>query len=127
MIASPAILEEPMHVEKNNADELASRVSGATVIRRNEPLAKRTTLRVGGPADLYVQPASETDLAAVLQFCAVRGLKFFVLGRGSNLLVRDGAAASDAHKENVNTILGLLFTFAGLGWCIGSVAGGPSQ
>ena len=90
MISSPAILEEPMHAGKNNADELAGLVSGATVIRRDEPLAKRTTLRVGGPADLYAEPASEADLVAVLKFCGARGLKFFVLGRGSNLLVRDG-------------------------------------
>ena len=46
------------------ADELARLVSSATVIRCNEPLAKRTTLRVGGPADVYVEPASEADLAA---------------------------------------------------------------
>ncbi len=73
------------------ADELARRVSAATtVVRRNEPLAKRTTLRVGGPADVYVEPASEADLAAVLKLCAARDEMFFVLGRGSNLLVRDG-------------------------------------
>jgi UDP-N-acetylenolpyruvoylglucosamine reductase len=72
------------------ADEVAQRVSRATVIRRDEPLAKHTTLRVGGPADLYVEPASERDLAAVLAYCAERGRSFFVLGRGSNLLVRDG-------------------------------------
>ena len=45
------------------ADELAACVSPATVIRRDEPLAKHTTLRVGGPADVYVEPASEEDLA----------------------------------------------------------------
>jgi hypothetical protein len=44
------------------ADELGRHVSAATVIRAREPLAKRTTLRVGGPADLYVEPASEADL-----------------------------------------------------------------
>ncbi len=66
------------------------RVSPATVIRRNEPMAKSTTLRVGGPADYYVEPANEADLAAVLKFCGVRGLKFFILGRGSNLIVRAG-------------------------------------
>ena len=79
-----------MPSETHAADELANRVSSATMIRRDEPLAKRTTLRVGGPADVYVEPASENDLAAVLKFCNERGLKFFVLGRGSNLLVRDG-------------------------------------
>jgi UDP-N-acetylenolpyruvoylglucosamine reductase len=71
-------------------NELAARVSRETAIRSREPLAKRTTLRVGGPADIYAEPASEADLAAVLKFCEARGLKFFVLGRGSNLLVRDG-------------------------------------
>src|ERR1044071_665325 len=90
MIRTGAILETPMQSDSHVADELASRVSTATVIRRDELLAKRTTLRVGGPADFYVEPASENDLAAVLQFCTTRGLKFFALGRGSNLLVRDG-------------------------------------
>jgi len=89
MIAPPNISEERMAADKNLADELSSRLSSATVIRRGEPLAKRTTLRVGGPADIYVEPASEKDLSVVVKFCAERGLKFFVLGRGSNLLVRD--------------------------------------
>lgn len=72
------------------AGELAGCVSPETVVRRDEPLAKRTTLRVGGPADFYVEPASEADLAAVLKFCGEHDIKFFVLGRGSNLIVRDG-------------------------------------
>ena len=79
-----------MRSENNAAAELAKRVSTQTAIRRNEPLAKRTTLRVGGPADIYVEPASESDLAEVLKFCAADKLPFFVLGRGSNLLVKDG-------------------------------------
>ena len=60
------------------------------MVRPDEVLARRTTLRVGGPADVYVEPASEADLAATLQFCAEGGRPFFLLGRGSNLLVRDG-------------------------------------
>jgi UDP-N-acetylenolpyruvoylglucosamine reductase len=69
--------------------ELAGLVSSVTVIRRNEPMARHTTLRVGGPADVYVEPASEEDLAAVLKFCSQREIPFFVMGRGSNLIVRD--------------------------------------
>jgi len=72
------------------AGELAGLVSSSTLIRQHEPLAKRTTLRVGGAADLYVEPATEEDLASVLRFCTRRHLPVFVLGRGSNLLVRDG-------------------------------------
>jgi UDP-N-acetylenolpyruvoylglucosamine reductase len=71
------------------AHELARCVSEATVIRCDEPLAKRTTLRVGGPADIYVEPANDEDLASVMRFCADHRLAFFVLGRGSNLLVKD--------------------------------------
>ena len=72
------------------ADEIAARVSPATVIRRDEPMAKHTTLRVGGPAEVYVEPASEVDLATIIKFCGETGAKFFLLDRGSNLLVRDG-------------------------------------
>src|SRR5690349_10180109 len=65
------------------------RLSTEAVVRRNEPLAPHTTLRVGGPADLYVQPATEDDLRSALKFCRDGGLPWFVLGRGSNLLVKD--------------------------------------
>ena len=90
MTATGAILEMPTQSQSNFASELASRVSQATLIRRDEPLAKRTTLRVGGPADFYIEPADENDLAAVLKCCRNHKVPFFVLGRGSNLLVRDG-------------------------------------
>jgi UDP-N-acetylenolpyruvoylglucosamine reductase len=90
MTPAADILENPMRIEKDIADGITGRVSHATVIRRDEPLAKHTTLRVGGPADVYVEPASEDDLANVVKFCAERDLSFFILGRGSNLLVRDG-------------------------------------
>src|SRR5580698_653200 len=90
MTPTADILENPMRMEKNIANDIAGRVSHATVIRRDEPLAKHTTLRVGGPADVYVEPASEEDLAAIVKFCDECDLPFFILGRGSNLLVRDG-------------------------------------
>jgi UDP-N-acetylenolpyruvoylglucosamine reductase len=90
MTATEEILEMPMQSKFDLADEFAARVSPATLIRRNEPLAKRTTLRVGGPVDVYIEPANENDLAEVLKICDGKGISFFILGRGSNLLVRDG-------------------------------------
>jgi UDP-N-acetylmuramate--alanine ligase len=90
MSGSAAITNGLTPAESNVADELAGRVSRETLVCRNEPLAKRTTLRVGGPADIYVEPASEADLATVLRFCGEFSVKFIALGRGSNLLVRDG-------------------------------------
>lgn len=89
MIAAP-VMESPQQNTATLAGELAGYLSASSVIRANEPLAKKTTLRVGGAADVYVEPASEADLAAVLRVCSERGENFFVLGRGSNLLVRDG-------------------------------------
>jgi len=77
-------------VDARLLNELAASLSPETVFRRDEPLAKRTTLRVGGAADAYIEPVSESELTIVLRFCSQRGLSFFVLGRGSNLLVKDG-------------------------------------
>jgi UDP-N-acetylenolpyruvoylglucosamine reductase len=80
-----------VNVSKNDLlAEIKSAVSVATVLRQDEPLAKRTTLRVGGNADFYVEPVSEAELAKLLQVCQHRQLPFVLLGRGSNLLVRDG-------------------------------------
>ena len=61
-----------------------------SVLRLNESLAKKTTLRVGGPADFYVEPCSVFDLARLFRFCTQADIPFTVLGRGSNLLIRDG-------------------------------------
>jgi UDP-N-acetylenolpyruvoylglucosamine reductase len=84
------VISEMPPREKNFVEEISKIVSRETLIRCDEPLAKHTTLRVGGPADFYVEPANENDLAAILKFCHAREIPFFILGRGSNLLVRDG-------------------------------------
>jgi UDP-N-acetylenolpyruvoylglucosamine reductase len=65
-------------------------LSAQAQVLRQEPMARRTTWRVGGPADWLVEPAGESDLAWVLQVCRAEGLPVLVLGRGSNLLVMDG-------------------------------------
>lgn len=90
MTATGAILDMSTQSQSDFAGELALRVSQKTAVRCNEPLAKRTTLRVGGPADFYVEPADPEDLARTIRLCGERQLSFFILGRGSNLLVRDG-------------------------------------
>ena len=77
MMPPNAMLERPMPNQSPIADELIQRVSRETLVRRDEPLAKHTTLRVGGPADLYIEPASEEDLARALNFCAFTVSFFF--------------------------------------------------
>ncbi len=54
------------------------------------PLSKRTTFGIGGPADVLAIAKSDADVARVLRVVEERRLPLFVLGGGSNLLVRDG-------------------------------------
>lgn len=56
---------------------------------RDEPMARHTSWRVGGPADRYYEPADRDDLIAFVQTLA-EGEPVLWLGLGSNLLVRDG-------------------------------------
>ena len=59
-------------------------------IARDVPLSGWTTLRVGGPADLFLSVQSPEDVRFALLACAQCGVPFLLLGNGSNLLVRDG-------------------------------------
>ncbi|HVU36607.1 MAG TPA: UDP-N-acetylmuramate dehydrogenase [Opitutaceae bacterium] len=68
---------------------LKEAVTRGTRLRREEPLAGRTTLRVGGAARLLAEPASVADLQVLLREAAARHVPVFVLGRGSNLIVPD--------------------------------------
>jgi UDP-N-acetylmuramate--L-alanine ligase/UDP-N-acetylenolpyruvoylglucosamine reductase len=60
------------------------------VLKLYEPMRKHTTLRVGGPARYWVEPTSEAGFAALIRFCRREDLPVQVIGRGSNLLIRDG-------------------------------------
>jgi UDP-N-acetylmuramate dehydrogenase len=57
--------------------------------RRNEPLAGYTSMRVGGPADLLAVARDAPAFMALVGFARARGLRFLVLGRGSNVVVAD--------------------------------------
>ena len=56
----------------------------------NEPLSRHTSLKVGGPADLFVTPADLADLQALMATLGANGIPWMVIGGGYNLLVRDG-------------------------------------
>ena len=59
------------------------------VYKEDEPMSVHTTFKIGGPADIFVQPASEGAVAKVVSFCNEKEIPFYVLGNGSNLLVSD--------------------------------------
>ncbi|GAB4261999.1 MAG: UDP-N-acetylmuramate dehydrogenase [Deferrisomatales bacterium] len=72
---------------KTALDLLQERVRGRTVL--NAPMDRLTTMGVGGPADVLVAPADRGDLAEALRFLAEQRIPYLVLGKGSNLIVRD--------------------------------------
>jgi UDP-N-acetylmuramate dehydrogenase len=59
-------------------------------MRTNEPLSVHTSYAIGGPADILAHPADQKDLILLLQAIKTQKLRYFVLGGGTNLLVRDG-------------------------------------
>jgi UDP-N-acetylmuramate dehydrogenase len=69
------------------ATELARRLGVRAT--RDEPLARKTTMRVGGPADLLATAHNAFELRALVRFARARELPWFVLGRGSNLVISD--------------------------------------
>lgn len=58
-------------------------------VRAREPLAKHTTYRIGGPADLFVTCDTVADLAEAVRICEEDGVAWTVIGKGSNLLAAD--------------------------------------
>ena len=70
-------------------DELQA-VMGDGEIRLYEPLSSHTTMRVGGPAQFWAEPETEEGFARLALHCRREGIPLMVMGRGSNLLVRDG-------------------------------------
>ncbi|HZM72963.1 MAG TPA: UDP-N-acetylmuramate dehydrogenase [Candidatus Polarisedimenticolia bacterium] len=69
------------------AGELARRLGVRAT--RDEPLARKTTMRVGGPADLFATAHNAFELRALVKFARARELPWFILGRGSNLVISD--------------------------------------
>lgn len=61
----------------------------ADIIKRNEPLAPYLYLKLGGPAEMLVQPRSREELSRFVRQCYQEGVPLRVLGSGCNLLVRD--------------------------------------
>lgn len=59
-------------------------------IKQNEPMKNHTSFKVGGPADLFLMPQSQDELQKVLAICKKSQKNLYIMGNGSNLIVRDG-------------------------------------
>ena len=82
--ASPRVATAAAHA----AVAVALAAAGARA-RRDEPLARHTSFRIGGPADLYLDATSVPELQTALRAARAHDYPVFFLGGGTNLLVSD--------------------------------------
>jgi len=79
--------ESDSGVNSRAAEELEKRISGR--VRFKEDLFKHTSIKIGGPAQIWAEPRDRRDLSKILAFARVKKLKVFVIGNGSNILAKD--------------------------------------
>ncbi len=95
------------------------------MFNRNYPLSKVTSLGVGGPADLFIQPNSVEEVAQAQRFAQEHDLPLTVIGYGTNLLIRDGGirgvVMQIAHPLAQATVDGTTLTAQG-GCLLGSLS-----
>jgi UDP-N-acetylmuramate--L-alanine ligase/UDP-N-acetylenolpyruvoylglucosamine reductase len=76
--------------ELENFEQLRALVKPQSMVLRQEPMSKHTSMRVGGPADLWFEPADEEDLRKGVRWARQNDVPVTLIGRGTNLLVREG-------------------------------------
>jgi UDP-N-acetylmuramate dehydrogenase len=75
-----------------NREQLQSIFSGEQVgeVMYDEPMQKHTSWRIGGPADVFVLPTKTEHILRIMELTHLHQIPWYVIGKGSNLLVRDG-------------------------------------
>jgi len=61
-----------------------------TMVLQNEPMKNHTTFKTGGPAGLMILPVTRGQVIETVSTCVSNGLRYKVIGNGSNLLFPDG-------------------------------------
>jgi UDP-N-acetylmuramate dehydrogenase len=77
----------PYSSDQRLINDLRREVKGC--IKTNESLALHTSFKIGGPADIWVEPVDASNLKKAIAFARKRAIPFFVIGNGSNLLASD--------------------------------------
>ena len=89
------------------------------LIKWNEPLMNHTSLKIGGPADIFCSPNTIEELVTTISICQDNHLPFYIIGNGTNLLVLDkgirgmviklgeGFKKISFHQENVRVGAGV--------------------
>lgn len=72
----------------------------------DEPMKNHTSFKIGGPADVMIFPSTEDELIAAVTLCRENQIDYYIMGNGSNLLVKDGGMRGVVIKinEDLNNI-----------------------
>lgn len=76
-----------MDIEKTYT-ELKKTLKNSTILK-NESMAKHTSFKIGGNADILIKVKSIEDIKSILEYCKSEVIPLYVMGNGSNLLVKD--------------------------------------
>ena len=77
-------------MEKDKIAQVLLELIPQSIIKIDELMKNHTSFKIGGPADIYVAPETTQQLMATIQVCKDHKVPYFILGNGSNLLVKDG-------------------------------------
>ena len=75
-------------LKKYQMQELSNGAYGLT--KENAPLYSYTTFHIGGPCGLLIEPTGEKELLRTYRYLRSENIPYYIIGRGSNLLIRDG-------------------------------------
>ncbi|WIV13520.1 UDP-N-acetylmuramate dehydrogenase [Proteiniborus sp. MB09-C3] len=76
-------------LDKNHVYRMFKNIIERGTVLTDEPMSKHTSFKIGGPVDVFVIPGTVQELASSIKLCKDEGLGYFVMGNGSNLVIRD--------------------------------------
>jgi len=76
-------------LDKNYIAGALGEIAGTENVFVDEPMKNHTSFKVGGPADILVTPKNTADVCRIVKLLKNEGVPFFIMGNGTNLVVRD--------------------------------------
>lgn len=106
-----------------------SRTLKDSTILKNESMAKHTSFKIGGNVDILIKAKSVEDIKGILKYCKNENIPLYVIGNGSNLLVKDNGIRGivlvvELNDINIEEKEDKVLITVGAGVRLGKLAGG---
>lgn len=70
----------------------------------NEPMSKHTSFKIGGNADIFIEPSEIEEVRKIIEYAQKENIKLNIIGNGTNLLVKDGGIRGITLKPNLSKL-----------------------